>query len=212
MWLVHLTGLSIDDASPTQGLCDLDRGRACVALVDSGTSFIGVPARVYPDLVARITAQRSDCVAHSSSSLITCALQSLDYLPSLSFTLSGSHTYALTPADYMAGGTVGLMPLHTTREDASVSLFILGDTFLRAFYTVFDQDAGQVGMSNGRNVRRAGSANGVAGWEWKIALALLAAVLLACTALLCWTRHRTRISEGFPGSGGMAGTPHPVMV
>ena len=212
MWLVHLTGLSVDDSSPTQSLCDLDRGHACVALLDTGTSFIGVPSRLYPDLVARITANRQDCVARSPSLLITCESHALDGLPSLSFTLSATHTYTLTPAEYMTGGTVGVMPLHTTREDSSVALFILGDTFIRAFLTVFDMDGGQIGIGNGKNVRTEGGEAQQGGWEWKVGLVLLSAVIVICAALLCWTRGRSRLSGGYGGGGGMRGTEHPVMV
>ena len=185
MWLIQLTGVSISE-QPLSDACNTDAGHACVALIDTGTSFIGIPARLYTDAVTAITSHRSDCVAHFTSLLVTCASPSLDSLPPLTLTLSSTHSYTLDPADYMVDRTLGLMPLHThTQSQSSVDLFILGDTFIRTFYTVFDAEEGRVGMGNGKNVREAGGTGVGTGLRWKVGWAIFGVLMTLCLLALC---------------------------
>ena len=200
MWLVPLTALSVGD-HPLSDACDPHDGRACVALLDTGTSFVGVPSDLYSAFVSQLTAARPDCVTRAPSLLVTCASSSLDGLPDLSFTLATA-TYVLSPADYMEERTLGVMPLHTALR-SGVSLYILGDTFLRTFYTVFDVDRGVVGISRGKNVRVEEGEGEALTWGWKVGVVVLAVVAALCAAALCVGRI-TRTRGGVGGSAAQA--------
>ena len=186
-------------------MCDVSAGRACVALIDTGTSFIGVPAQLYTAFAQRISSARPDCIQHGITQILTCSSTATHSLPTLAFTLSASHTYTLTPADYLTEHTVGIMPLHSSMGgQQSVELFILGDTFLRTFYTAFDMDRAAVGIANGKNVR-AEPAGGWHGWRlWQVVLLVAAAGLAVCLLTVCvWRVLRCCCGRG--GAGGMWG-------
>ena len=195
-----LAGESIGD------LCDVSAGRACVALIDTGTSFIGVPTAVYSAFARHIIDIRPDCVAYGTTQIITCSSASTHSLPTLAFTLSASHTYTLEPADYLTEHTVGVMPLHTAMSDQHVALFILGDTFLRTFYTTFDMERLAIGIANGKNVRV--EAPGWHGWPlWQVAAMVAAAGLVLCLLALCmWRLARWWRESGGPRGGWAAGS------
>ena len=194
-------------------LCDVSVGRACVALIDTGTSFIGVPAKFYTSFAHDILSRRSDCVPHGITQIITCSSTSTHSLPTLAFTLSASHTYTLTPADYLTDNTVGVMPLHIAQSSSqSVELFILGDTFLRTFCTAFDMERGAIGIANGKNVR----VEPVAwhGWRlWYVVALVTAAGFTICLLSLCvwrvsrWCRDGAGLGGGLGAGGAAASAP-----
>ena len=163
-----------------------------------------MPASAYRDFARQILSVRPDCVPHGTTQILTCSSASAHSLPTLSFTLSGSHTYTLAPADYLSDHTVGVMPLHTALGGQSVELFILGDTFLRIFYTAFDMERLAIGIANGKNVRVE-----TGGWHglrlWQVVALVLAAGLALCLLCLCaWKVMRSCCGGGACRGGGAA--------
>ena len=198
------------DGERTDDMCDMSSGRACVALIDTGTSFIGVPAAFYSSFAHRVLSSRTDCTPHGTTQIITCSSASAHSLPTLAFTLSGTHTYTLAPDDYLTDHTIGVMPLHTVVSGGqSVELFILGDTFLRTFYTTFDMEHGAIGIANGKNVRAEPA--GWHGWRlWQIVALFTATGIAVCLLCLCvwhvarWWRHSGGVGGGWRAGGGAA--------
>ena len=188
-------------------MCDVGLGHACVALIDTGTSFIGVPANFYDTFLHRVTSARPDCIPHGTTQIMTCSSTSTHSLPSLAFTLSASHTYTLEPADYLTDHTIGIMPLHTSLHGSasSVQLFILGDTFLRCFYTVFDMESGAIGIANGKNVRVEES--GWRGWRmWHVVVLVACLAFALCLLGICaWRMMRWWRESGAMGGMGALG-------
>jgi hypothetical protein len=110
------------------------------AIVDSGTSILTGPS----DEVALIAAQLGAKEFIAGEYLVAC-----DYtLPNLDFVINGN-TYSLTPVDYLIpDGDVcllGLMALDIPKPTGP--LWILGDVFMRKFYTVFDTANKRVGFA-----------------------------------------------------------------
>eukprot|EP00455_Lapot_gusevi_P028286 TRINITY_DN3011_c0_g1_i14.p1 TRINITY_DN3011_c0_g1~~TRINITY_DN3011_c0_g1_i14.p1 ORF type:complete len:394 (-),score=165.28 TRINITY_DN3011_c0_g1_i14:141-1322(-) len=112
---------------------------SCSMIVDSGTSLITGPSSVINPLLSQLNVS-SDC-------------SNIHQLPPLSFSISG-HNMTLTPDQYVielsstdAQGRnvvqcqIGIMALD------QLGMWILGDTFMRAYYTVFDRDQNRVGFA-----------------------------------------------------------------
>lgn len=105
------------------------------AIIDTGTSLIAGPGDVVNSLVDSL-AVASDCSNFAS-------------LPDISFVVAG-HSLALHPVDYVDRDSDKecSMSLMTQEVDKGEGpQFILGDPFLRTYYTVFDRDNMRVGFA-----------------------------------------------------------------
>jgi len=104
-------------------------------VVDSGTSVIVGPSSVVNSLTKGIGSQ-PDC-------------DKISTFPNFVFTIGG-HEYSLTPDQYILKITVagksqcqlGVMALDTPEN-----VFILGDSFIKAYYTHFDVANRRVGFA-----------------------------------------------------------------
>lgn len=126
-WIVGLDGITIGQAAVVSA------GRA---LIDTGTTQLLMPTRVYDDLRTRIGVVSSDC-----------SFVQFNRLPTLYFTIGGN-TLALGPRQYVLQQGVtcalGLAPIDFAPGGAD---YVLGVTFLRAFVTHFDFTASRVGFA-----------------------------------------------------------------
>mmetsp|Transcript_17219 Transcript_17219/g.45628 ORF Transcript_17219/g.45628 Transcript_17219/m.45628 type:complete len:457 (-) Transcript_17219:195-1565(-) len=128
-WASPLVGFQVGRA---QNLCE---GRN-VAIVDSGTSMLGVPSAAIVAMAELIDEIQTDC-------------SNLEDLPDMTFRL-GQHSFTLPPSAYVlkvsseiSDGTVfnscipAFMPIDMSTSRGNV--WILGMPFLRHHYTVFDR-------------------------------------------------------------------------
>jgi hypothetical protein len=109
-----------------------------IGVVDTGTSLIAGPPAVVNPIIAQVNAS-ADC-------------SNLGSLPDLAFTISlagnATQDFVLTPADYTVriagtGGAPDQCACGLFAFDAGeglLPLWILGDPFIRTFFTVFDRD------------------------------------------------------------------------
>ena len=150
-WAVRLTGVHVDGDEPIAkcatpaagvGVTGGDSDVACRVAVDTGTSLITGPSREVRRLLQR-TQVDDDCA-------------NLDELPPVTFVVAG-HALTLTPAEYVlkqqrANGVVrcitGFVPLDVPPPRGP--LWVFGDLFLRAYYTLFDRDQLRVGFAKAR--------------------------------------------------------------
>jgi cathepsin D len=105
-------------------------------IVDTGTSLLVGPTSVVDDITKQIGSVSSDCSNISS-------------LPTITFTLGGV-AYPLTGEDYVLkitqdGETQCMLGLQGA--DTPEDLFILGDVFIKTYYTHFDFANSRVGFA-----------------------------------------------------------------
>ena len=105
MWLLSMQGVYVGSSTAATSYCS---SADCAVLLDTGTSFIGMPSAAFLDFAARVQAARSDCLVDSASGLIRCDQNTPSGLPSLSFSIQGN-LFTLQPSDYFQQGVLGLM-------------------------------------------------------------------------------------------------------
>lgn len=130
-WLVGLQQVFVSGKMIHQ--CALDY---CPTVVDTGTSIIVGPPYGVNSLVEAIGTVNTDCSNVAS-------------LPTIAFQIAGT-TFDLTPDIYVLkvdtnNGTQCMLGIEASWE--TTPLWILGDPFLRAYYTVFDRDQNRVGFA-----------------------------------------------------------------
>mmetsp|Transcript_19372 Transcript_19372/g.26622 ORF Transcript_19372/g.26622 Transcript_19372/m.26622 type:complete len:381 (+) Transcript_19372:26-1168(+) len=132
-WEIQIVGMSVGGVSyvsaPTK------------AIVDSGTSILTGPS----DVVQAIAKQLGAKEIIQGEYMLPC---SYSKLPDLQFSI-GSSVYTLSPADYLIpDGNLCLLGLMGMDIPAPTGpLWILGDVFMRKYYTVFDTANKRVGFA-----------------------------------------------------------------
>lgn len=111
------------------------------AIVDSGTSLLTGPSDVVKQVAAAIGAKE----VIAGEYMVSCKY---DTLPSFDFTIDGK-VYTLTAEDYLIpDGDLCLLGMIGLDIPAPTGpLWILGDVFMRKYYTVFDYGNKRVGFA-----------------------------------------------------------------
>jgi len=132
-WLIHAT--DIDVGGTSMNACNGIVGH-CNMVVDTGTSVITGPHTKLNPIIEKIGTVSPTC-------------EGVDALPTITFNIGGKK-FPLEPSFYVikiadgAGGyecELGLMALD------QLGLWILGDPFLRKYYSVYDREANRVGFA-----------------------------------------------------------------
>lgn len=132
-WEIALSGLTVGNTNYIPS--DVN------AIVDSGTSILTGPS----ESVAAIAKSLGAKEIIAGEYMLSCKY---DTLPNLDFLIDGK-TYSLSPEDYLIPDgdlcLLGLMALDIPAPTGP--LWILGDVFMRKYYTVFDYDNKRVGFA-----------------------------------------------------------------
>ncbi|XP_014648360.1 PREDICTED: pepsin-3-like isoform X3 [Ceratotherium simum simum] len=116
---------------------------SCQAIVDTGTSLLAGPTSAIDNIQSYIGASEDS----SGEEVISCS--AIYSLPDIVFTLNGvefplpASAYILEEGETCISGFEGV-----DLDTSSGELWILGDVFIRQYYTVFDRANNQVGLAS----------------------------------------------------------------
>jgi hypothetical protein len=113
------------------------------AILDTGTSMIIVPESAAVGVLNSLKSA-GDCIIRTDGYIVCeCTEHPVKNYPNMIFSLGGQN-YELSPEDYFwqEEGLCLLFMLAQSRD-----FWILGDLFLRKYYTVYDMDQGRVGIA-----------------------------------------------------------------
>uniref|UniRef100_A0A8C5LPT2 Peptidase A1 domain-containing protein n=1 Tax=Leptobrachium leishanense TaxID=445787 RepID=A0A8C5LPT2_9ANUR len=136
-WQIGINAFSIN-GQPT-GWCS----QGCQAIVDTGTSPLTVPQQYMGTLLQYLGAQQGQ----NGEFLVNC--NNVQNLPTISFTINGVQ-YPIPPSGYIIQNngycSVGVEETYLPSQNGQ-PLWILGDVFLRQYYSVYDMSNNRVGFA-----------------------------------------------------------------
>ncbi|XP_062406242.1 gastricsin-like [Sardina pilchardus] len=137
-WQLVFDGFEVNHEST--GWCD----SGCSAIVDTGTSLLEAPPQYADQLLSQLGAYQDN----SGQYLFDCSVASSG--PTLTFIMNGAHLH-LPPSAYVLQDSDGNcwsgIKHSSSQYRDGLPYWILGDVFLRQFYSVFDQGNGRVGFA-----------------------------------------------------------------
>jgi len=155
MWMSAISSFTIGKSS-SNNYCP----SGCYTLLDSGSSFLLVPPKVYSDLSSTLISAGCQEI---SGGLYCGSTKGLPYLYiSLMDGYQQSRQFYLSPSNYLLSD--GVVAIGLMSENA----YVLGDVFLRAYYTVFDVEGNQIGIANPADLKF---------MSWAIGFTILAVVI-----------------------------------
>lgn len=135
-WEVPMKLLKVGDLSMPES------GRA---IIDSGTSLLAVPSHVV-QYVHKIIGAKS-----TSAGFAIIDKKSMASLPDISFNLGG-HEFTLRPEEYVVSYDGILVSAFTSIDMLTDGepLWILGDVFMRKYYSIFDMENHRIGLAKAK--------------------------------------------------------------
>lgn len=132
-WLIQVSDIKV--AGKSSGQCPMFIG--CQAVVDTGTSILAGPQSAMEKLIQQVGTVAEDC-------------SNVARLPTLTFNIGGSD-FDLGPDFYVLrvedGPRGSKCQLGLEGVSAGAPIWILGDPFLRKYYTVWDAEQKRVGFA-----------------------------------------------------------------
>ncbi|XP_077695191.1 gastricsin-like [Eretmochelys imbricata] len=137
-WQIAIEGFSVKGQST--GWCS----GGCQGIVDTGTSLLTAPQEIFSQLMEDIGAQENSYGEY----MVSCS--SIDSMPTISFTISGT-SFPLSPSAYVLPSNsgecvVGISPTYLPSQNGQPR-WILGDVFLRSYYSVYDVGNNRMGFA-----------------------------------------------------------------
>ncbi|XP_073472023.1 gastricsin-like [Aquarana catesbeiana] len=136
-WQIAINEFSVN-GQPT-GWCS----QGCQGIVDTGTPLLTIPQQYLDTLLQSLGAQQGQ----NGEYYVNC--NSVQNLPPISFTISGNQ-FSIPPSGYIlqinGNCVVGFESTYLPSRNGQ-PLWILGDVFLRQYYSVYDLGNNQVGFA-----------------------------------------------------------------
>ncbi|PIO40479.1 hypothetical protein AB205_0103710, partial [Aquarana catesbeiana] len=136
-WQIAIDAFSINGQAT--GWCS----QGCQAMVDTGTSLLTIPQQFLGTFLQYVGAQESQ----NGEYIVSC--NSVQSLPTISFTINGVQ-FPLPPSAYILQNngycTVGVEVTYLPSQNGQ-PFWILGDVFLRQYYSVYDMGNNRMGFA-----------------------------------------------------------------
>ncbi|CAM5126629.1 unnamed protein product [Natator depressus] len=117
--------------------------QGCQAIVDTSTSLLTIPQQFMNYFLQGVGAQENEYGEY----VVDCSR--VQSLPTISFTINGV-SFPLPPSAYILSNngycSVGVMPTYLPSQNRQ-PLWILGDVFLRQYYSVYDMGNNRIGFA-----------------------------------------------------------------
>uniref|UniRef100_A0A8B9KEG2 Peptidase A1 domain-containing protein n=1 Tax=Astyanax mexicanus TaxID=7994 RepID=A0A8B9KEG2_ASTMX len=139
-WQLVFDGFEVNHQAT--GWCE----SGCTAITDTGTSLLLCPPQYVDTLHQMLGSQQDD----NGNYVFACS--EVSSLPPLTFVMNGAHlhlpasAYVLQDEDSNGNCRSGISKSHEQYRNG-LPYWILGDIFIRQFYTVFDQGNARVGFA-----------------------------------------------------------------
>jgi hypothetical protein len=138
-WSVNITGISYGQTS-------LSLPSNYQAVIDTGTSFLLLPSVVLTNLINSIEAADYSCTSDSELSIQVCDCSDSNQYSDLFFEF-GNVTLNISSSAYTQYQDGQCLILIQDNSDISDSMIVLGDVFIREYYTIFDAENSRIGFS-----------------------------------------------------------------
>ncbi|XP_018432305.1 PREDICTED: gastricsin-like [Nanorana parkeri] len=136
-WQIAIDEFSINGQAT--GWCS----QGCQAMVDTGTSLLTIPQQFLGTFLQYVGAQQSQYGEY----VVNC--NNVQSLPTISFTINGVQ-FPLSPSAYILQNngycTVGVEVTYLPSQNGQ-PFWILGDVFLRQYYSVYDMGNNRMGFA-----------------------------------------------------------------
>ncbi|CAG9335619.1 unnamed protein product [Blepharisma stoltei] len=121
------------------------KSASVAAIIDSGRSMISVP-KVDLEYIHKKIEDQGQCIKDSGDLICDCGTSYVieDY-PIISFTLGSEYIFTLGPEDYFLKTNKKCQLLFSQLPISNY--WILGDVFLRRYYSIFDAEKSMIGFS-----------------------------------------------------------------
>eukprot|EP01083_Nonionella_stella_P013010 36746_1 len=142
LWSIHFKSISMGTYSLHQNTDGLS------AIFDTGTTYIGVPERLYDAFMKELTKNRQDCSQTLAGDTYVCEdiINPTKDLPTIEFSAVDVNgdvvSMYLDAAAYLDDGNeLGFMPLDGMR------IWIMGDSFLKNYYSIYDYRNDEISLA-----------------------------------------------------------------
>ena len=158
--------------------------KTSIAILDTGTSLLVGPMSDVSEIFEKIK-KSAKC---KFDGLLICTCESISELPVVEFVLDG-HSYDINPEEYVIKEGNQCVVLIS---GAQFGLWILGDVFLRSYYTYYDMDNERVGIARSASASKSRSnTNGFRTFMMILLVGLVLGVVVFVARYFYIKRRRT---------------------